>query len=72
MFDWNKCPAVEQVSSRVGGGWVLKGTRVPVKALFENLEQGAGVPDFLECFPSVTRDQVVAVLTHAEQSLAPA
>ena len=62
MLDWGQCPAVERVSGKVGGAWVFKGTRVPVKALFENLEDGARVDDFLEWFPGVTRGQVEAVL----------
>ena len=62
MLDWGQCPAVERVSGKVGGAWVFKGTRVPVKALFENLEDGARVDDFLEWFPGVTREQVEAVL----------
>jgi uncharacterized protein (DUF433 family) len=49
--------------------WLFKGTRVPVKALFENLEDGAGVDDFLRWFPGVKREQVLAVLEFAEQSL---
>ena len=55
---------------RVSGAWVFKGTRVPVKALFENLENGARVNDFLEWFPGVTKEQVEAVLEHAGRSLA--
>jgi uncharacterized protein (DUF433 family) len=43
---------------------------VPVAALFENLEDGATVDDFLEWFPGVAREQVEAVLEHAGQSLA--
>jgi len=42
---------------------------VPVKALFENLEGGATIDEFLEWFPGVGRDQVEAVLEHAQQSL---
>jgi uncharacterized protein (DUF433 family) len=38
-------------------------------ALFENLEDGATVDDFLDWFPGVTRDQAESVLKHAEQSL---
>ena len=72
MLDWKNCPTVERVPERVSGAWVFKGTRVPVRALFENLEEGASVNDFLQWFPGVTRDQVVAVLAHAEQSLTPA
>ena len=53
----------------VSGEWLFKGTRVPVRALFENLEGGARIDDFLEWFPGVTRQQVELVLRHAEQSL---
>jgi uncharacterized protein (DUF433 family) len=72
MLDWSECPAVERDPGKVSGAWVFKGTRVPVKALFENLEDGARVDDFLEWFPGVTRGQVEAVLRHAELSLAAA
>ena len=72
MLDWTTCPAVERVPDRVGGAWVFRGTRVPVRALFENLEESASVNEFLDWFPGVTREQVLAVLAHAEQSLAPA
>jgi uncharacterized protein (DUF433 family) len=70
MLEWSQCPAVERVTGKVGGAWLFKGTRVPVQALFENLEAGARVDDFLEWFPGVTREQVELVLRHAEQSLA--
>lgn len=70
MLDWSTCPEVERVEGKVSGAWVFKGTRVPVKALFENLEAGATREQFLAWFPGVTPEQVVAVLTHAEQSLA--
>ncbi len=70
MFDWNTCPAVERTPERLSGAWVFKGTRVPVKALFENIEEGASVNNFVEWFPGVTREQVLAVLAHAEKSLA--
>ena len=56
-------------SHSTGGAWVSIGTRVPVRALFENLEEGASLTDFLTWFPGVTREQAVAVLSHAEQSL---
>jgi uncharacterized protein (DUF433 family) len=72
MLDWSQCAAVERTPGKVSGAWVFKGTRVPVKALFENLEDGARVADFLEWFPGVSREQAEAVLRHAEQSLAAA
>ena len=69
MLNWSECPAVERAPERVSGAWVFRGTRVPVRALFENLEEGASIDHFLEWFPGVTREQAVAVLTHAEHSL---
>ncbi len=69
MLDWTQCPAVERVAGKLSGAWVFKNTRVPVRALFENLEDGATVNEFLTWFPGVTRAQVEAVLEHAERSL---
>jgi uncharacterized protein (DUF433 family) len=69
MLDWSKCSEVERVPGKVSGAWLFKGSRVPVTALFENIEGGATVDDFLEWFPGVTREQVESVLKHAEQSL---
>ncbi len=68
-MDWQRCPEVERNSDCVSGAWVFKGTRVPVRALFENLQGGARIGDFLEWFPGVTRAQVEAVLRFAEESL---
>lgn len=73
MIDWFTCPAVERDPDRLSGAWVFRGTRVPIAALFENLEDGALTSQFVEWFPGVTREQVRAVLEHAKQStLAPA
>ena len=69
MLNWSHCSAVERSADKMSGAWVFRGTRVPVKSLFENLEDGATVDDFLEWFPGVGREQVVAVLAFAEQSL---
>ena len=69
MMDWMQCPSVERVPGKVSGVWVFKGTRVPVRALFENLEGGATVEQFLEWFPGVSRQQALAVLKYTESSL---
>ena len=53
----------------LGGAPVFKGTRVPVKTLFEYLENNYSVAEFLECFPSVSRDLVNKVLERSEQAL---
>jgi uncharacterized protein (DUF433 family) len=47
---------------------VFRGTRVPISALFENLEDGASVSRFVEWFPGVTLEQAKAVLEHAARS----
>lgn len=69
MIDWSQCPAVERNLDKVSGAWLFKGTRVPVKALFENIEGGATVDEFLAWFPGVERAHVDAVLEHAQRSL---
>ena len=69
MIDWSQCPAVERVPGKVSGAWLFKNSRVPVKALFENLEGGATVDEFLTWFPGVGRDQVEAVLEYTQRSL---
>lgn len=72
MFDWSDCSEVNASPDTVSGAFVFRGTRVPVKALFENLEDGATVDDFLQWFPGVNREQVDAVLEFAAHSLEPA
>jgi uncharacterized protein (DUF433 family) len=69
VLDWSQCPAVESVPGKVSGAWVLRGTRMPVATIFENLEAGASIDDILEWFDGLTREQVVAVIDFAAQSL---
>jgi uncharacterized protein (DUF433 family) len=68
MLDWATCSAVERDPQKLAGAWVFRGTRVPVSALFENLEGGATVEQFLQWFPGVTRPQAEAALEHAARS----
>ena len=68
MIDRSSCQAVEQHPERYGGAWVFRGTRVPVAALFENLQDDAHVHQFVEWFPGVALDQTRAVLEHAARS----
>jgi uncharacterized protein (DUF433 family) len=70
MFSWNTCTAIERSPEKLSGAWVFRDTRVPVRALFENLESGATLADFLEWFPGVTHAQAKAALEYANQSLA--
>ena len=53
----------------LGGTPVFKGTRVPVRTLFEYLERGYSLEEFLECFPSVTKDMARRVLERSEAAL---
>jgi len=69
MSFWDGCGTVEQNAATLSGEWVFRGTRIPVRALFENLEDGATVDDFVDWFPGVTRQQVEAVLEFAAASL---
>ena len=73
MIDWSSCRAVERDPDRVSGAWVFRGSRVPVAALFENLEDGVSIGEAVALFPGITLDQARAVLEHAARSaLAPA
>lgn len=69
MKSWSSCGEVEQNPEVLSGTIVFRGTRIPVRALFENLEDGANVDDFLEWFPGVKRQQLEAVLEFASESL---
>jgi uncharacterized protein (DUF433 family) len=67
-LDWSQCPAVESIPGRVSGAWVLKGTRTPVKVLFENLESGMSIEEVMEQFP-VTREQIDSLMAFVARSL---
>ncbi len=69
MTDWSTCPAVEHNTKKISGAWAFTGTRVPVYALFENLESGATVNQYLESFHEVKEWQVAAVLKHEAEHL---
>ncbi|HVN35195.1 MAG TPA: DUF433 domain-containing protein [Casimicrobiaceae bacterium] len=68
MIDWWSRAAVESDADRVSGARLFHGTRVPVPALFENLEDGISASQFVELFPGVALDQVRARLEHAARS----
>ena len=68
-LDWSQCPAVESVPGKMSGTWVLKGTRMPVSAIFENLEAGANIDDIMEWFDGLDREQVKEVIHFAASSL---
>ena len=68
-LDWSQCSAVESVPGKVSGAWVFRGTRIPVAAVFENLEDGLTVNEIVEMFDGLKQEQVKAVLDFAAQSL---
>jgi uncharacterized protein (DUF433 family) len=68
QLNWSQCPAVESIPGKVSGAWVLKGTRMPVQTIFENLEAGLSLKEITEVF-DVTEEEVKAVLHFATQSL---
>ncbi len=56
---------MERNARKISGDWAFRGTRVPVYALFENLESGATVKEFLEWYPEVKAWQMAAFLRNA-------
>lgn len=62
-------PVVHSDPEILGGTPVFVGTRVPVRALIDYLEGGHSLGEFLEDFPTVKREQAIAVLEQAKQLL---
>jgi uncharacterized protein (DUF433 family) len=61
-----KAPIITSSSDVLGGTPVFAGTRVPVQTLIEYLEGGETIDDFLQGFPTVRREQVIAFLEEAK------
>ena len=68
-MDWSLCGAVDRNPGKLGGTWCFRGTRLPVAALFEHIDQGSTIDEFLEWFPFVSREQAHHVLAFAKSSL---
>jgi len=68
-LDWSQCAVVESVPGKVSGAWVLRGTRMPVSVILENLEAGANIDDIMGWFEGLDRDQIKAVIEFAARSL---
>jgi uncharacterized protein (DUF433 family) len=64
-----KQPVISRSQDVMGGAPVFPGTRVPVQTLLDYLQCGDSIDDFLEGFPSVTREQVIAFLEEAKNRL---
>ena len=69
MIDWENCPGIESVPGKLGGAWVFTDSRLPVSALFGNLEAGATIQEFMGWFHPVDEWKVKAVLEFVVESL---
>jgi uncharacterized protein (DUF433 family) len=65
----NKTPIISASPEIMGGTPVFAGTRVPVQTLLDYIKAGESIDDFLDGFPSVTREQVIALLEEAGNQL---
>lgn len=65
----NEMPVVHSDPEILGGKLVFVGTRVPLRNLIDYLEKGYDVEEFLDDFPSVSREQVIAALEAAEGAI---
>ena len=67
-LDWSQCPGVESVPGKLSDAWVFRDSRMPVKLVFENLEDGMTIDEIIEKY-DVTREQVKTVIDFAARSL---
>ncbi len=59
---WKECDAVERHPDRLSGDWVFSGTRVPISALFDNINDGATLEEFLDWYKGVKKSHAVRVI----------
>ncbi len=70
-MDWSQCRAVDRNPQKLGGAWCFAGTRMPVASLFEHLDKGSTVDEFIEWFPDVPAELIHQVLGFAVRTLEP-
>lgn len=68
-MNWALCKAIDRDPEKMGGVWCFAGTRMPVASLFEHLDKGSTVDEFLEWFPAVSGELVHEVLQFSQKSL---
>lgn len=68
-MNWLECPYVDRDPERVGGVWCFAQTRLAVASLFEHLNDGCNVDEFLEWFPAVDATKVHGVLKFVRKSV---
>ncbi len=66
-MNWMECDVVESVEGRCGGRPTIQGTRVWPEVITENAEEGMGVEELHDSFPSVSLEQIRAVLAFAQR-----
>lgn len=69
-MDWTRCKVVESNSGVMSGAPVIVGTRLPVSAIFENIESGATIQEIVEWFPGISEEQIREVLRFTAKSAA--
>lgn len=67
---WSNCNVVQVKAEVLGGAPTIKGTRIPVSAIFENMESGATIEELVEWFPGLTGSDVRELLKFAAESAA--
>lgn len=65
----SEAPLIQRSDNILGGTPVFAGTRVPVKTLFDYLEEGETLNEFLDDFPAVSKEQAVNVLERMKDAL---
>ena len=63
-WHWLSCPAVDRTPGLCGSAWVFRNTRIPLHQLFDHIQQGGTVQEFLDDFPDLSKEQVQTVLRH--------
>jgi uncharacterized protein (DUF433 family) len=64
---WADCDLVERIPGKQGGVPVVKGTRIPASQIVEEAQMGSPIEEIAENYPSITREQIAALITHADQ-----
>jgi uncharacterized protein (DUF433 family) len=68
-MDWSKCAAVDRDPERMGGVWCFRGIRLAVVTLFEYVDDGFTIEEFVDFFPGVSGEQIHEVLAFVKTSL---
>ena len=66
-IDWTDCTLTERIPGKQGGVALLKGTRIPAQQIVEESDLGSPIEEIAENYPSITRDQITALLAYADK-----